>query len=339
LSTKAAGTKVAWVADNEPETFARACRLFVPSSWLVLKLTGEYVLDQHSASQCTPLYDTEKREWYQPWVDLVAPGLSLPPLRWPGEVAGVITREAAALTGLPVDIPVITGTIDAWAEATSVGAQGVGDLMLMYGSGAITSWLRELFGSLDYAELINLGERSGPGANGLLMLPYFVWERTPVMDPEACGVIAGLTLSHTHGDLCRAALEAIGLGERHNIETIEEAGGDIRRIFAVGGGTQGTLWTQIVSDITARPQEIPSQTIGASYGGIPGSTNGRRVLNQGLEPGQGDPRTTLGARRKVRRALRVVPRSLHHHARHRTGSRSPTGTLMTCTGKPRGASR
>jgi xylulokinase len=303
LSTQAAGAKVAWVADNEPQTFARARRLFMPSSWLVLKLTGEYVLDQHSASQCTPLYDTEKREWYQPWVDLVASGLSLPPLRWPGEVAGVTTREAAALTGLPVDIPVITGTIDAWAEAISVGAQGVGDLMLMYGttmflintvpdlvtspslwgtvgalpdtrnlaggmatSGAITSWLRELFGSLDYAELIKLGERSGPGANGLLMLPYFAGERTPVMDPEARGVIAGLTLSHTRGDLYRAALEAIGLGVRHNIETIEDAGGDIRRIVAVGGGTQGTLWTQIVSDITARAQEIPSQTIGASYG-------------------------------------------------------------------------
>jgi xylulokinase len=215
----------------------------------------------------------------------------------------VITREAAALTGLPVDIPVITGTIDAWAEAISVGAHGVGDLMLMYGttmflintvsdlvtspslwgtvgalpdtrnlaggmatSGAITSWLRELFGSLDYAELIKLAERSGPGANGLLMLPYFVGERTPVMDPEARGVIAGLTLSHTRGDLYRAALEAIGLGVRHTIETIEDAGGDIRRIVAVGGGTQGALWTQIVSDITARPQEI-SQTIGASYGG------------------------------------------------------------------------
>lgn len=53
LSTQAAGAKVAWVADNEPETFARACRLFMPSSWLVLRLTGEYVLDQHSASQCT----------------------------------------------------------------------------------------------------------------------------------------------------------------------------------------------------------------------------------------------------------------------------------------------
>ncbi len=87
------------------------------------------------------------------------------------------------------------------------------------------------------------------------------------MDPQARGVIAGLTLSHTRGDLYRAALEATGFGVRHNIETIESAGGNVRRIVAVGGGTQGTLWTQIVSDITERAQEIPTQTIGASYGG------------------------------------------------------------------------
>ena len=53
---------------------------------------------------------------------------------------------------------------------------------------------------------------------------------------------------------------------RHNIEAIEAAGGDIRRVVAVGGGTQGGLWTQIVSDITGRPQQIPPVTIGASYG-------------------------------------------------------------------------
>jgi xylulokinase len=133
-------------------------------------------------------------------------------------------------------------------------------------SGAITSWLRELFGSPDYDELLELAARSGVGANGLLLLPYFAGERTPIMDPLARGVIAGLTLSHNRGDVYRAALEAIGYGVRHNIEAIEAAGGDIRRIVAVGGGTQGGLWTQLVSDITGRPQEIRAQSIGASYG-------------------------------------------------------------------------
>jgi xylulokinase len=86
------------------------------------------------------------------------------------------------------------------------------------------------------------------------------------MDPDARGVIAGLTLSHTRGDLYRAALEATGFAVRHNIEAFEDAGGDIGRIVAVGGGTQGGLWTQIVSDITGRTQEIRTQSIGASYG-------------------------------------------------------------------------
>jgi xylulokinase len=305
LSSQAAGAKIAWVADEEPQLFARARRLYMPSSWLVRRLTGAYVLDHHSASQCTPLYDTNALQWYAPWAERIAPDLELPPLRWSGEAAGELTREAAGETGLPAGIPVITGTIDAWAEAVSVGAQEPGDLMLMYGttmflvhtvpgaalltspalwstvgalpgtrnlaggmatSGAVTAWLRELFGSPDYAELVRLAEESGPGANGLLMLPYFAGERTPVMDPAARGVIAGLTVSHTRGDLYRAALEGTACGVRHNIESIEAAGGVIRRVVAVGGGTQGGLWTRIVSDVTGRPQELRATTIGAGYG-------------------------------------------------------------------------
>jgi xylulokinase len=98
------------------------------------------------------------------------------------------------------------------------------------------------------------------------MLPYFAGERTPVMDPSARGVIAGLTLTHTRGDLYRAALEATAFGVRHNIETMRAAGAVIDRVVAVGGGTQGALWPQIVSDVTGLTQVIPTITIGASFG-------------------------------------------------------------------------
>ena len=109
-------------------------------------------------------------------------------------------------------------------------------------------------------------DASGPGANGLLVLPYFAGERTPIMDADARGLIAGLTLTHTRGDLYRAVLEAVALGVRHNIDVMRAAGASIDRIVAVGGGTEGGLWTQIVSDVTGLAQVIPSKTIGASYG-------------------------------------------------------------------------
>lgn len=303
LSSQAVGPKLAWVADHEPKVFSRARKLFMPSSWLAWNLTGSYVLDHHSASQCWPLYDATRNSWYEPWVAHICPELDLPPLVWPAEVVGRVTASAARATGLPEGIPVIAGTIDAWSEAVSVGAHNLGDLMLMYGttmflvvtvpepirseslwgtvgafpgtsclaggmatSGAITGWLRDLFGLPSYPELLSMADAAGPGANGLLMLPYFAGERTPIQDPDARGVVAGLTLSHTRGDLYRAALEATAFGVRHNIETMRDAGARIERIVAVGGGAQGSLWTQIVSDVTGLPQVIPTQTIGASLG-------------------------------------------------------------------------
>jgi xylulokinase len=303
LTTQAVGPKLAWVAKEEPEVFARARRLFMPASWLGFRLTGAYGLDYHSASQCTPMFDTAALEWHRPWAEPLAGRVELPVLHWPGDVLGEVSAAAAAATGLAEGTPVITGTIDAWSEALSVGAHNEGDLMVMYGttmflvhtvserlstpsmwgtvgalpgtrnlaggmatSGAITAWLRELVGSPAYPELLAEADAAGPGAHGLLVLPYFAGERTPVMDPDARGVVAGLTLAHTRGDIYRAALEATALGVRHNVETMTAAGARIERLVAVGGGTQGGLWTRIVSDVTGLPQVIPSQTIGASYG-------------------------------------------------------------------------
>ncbi|MFE7198225.1 FGGY-family carbohydrate kinase [Microbacterium oxydans] len=302
LTSQAGGPKIAWIGDEEPDALARARRLFMPASWLARNLTGAYVLDHQSASQVSPLYDIEAESWYGPWWELYAGGIEQPALLWAGDLAGEVTAGAAAATGIPAGTPVITGSIDAWTEAVSVGAHEVGDLMLMYGttmflvatgaetlrtpsmwttagafagtrnlagglstSGALTAWLKDLTGA-DYPELLAEAELSPPGARGLLVLPYFAGERTPIQDPDARGVIAGLTLEHTRGDLYRAALEATALGVRHNVETMRAAGADIRRIVAVGGGTQGRLWLQVVSDVTGLVQEVPQTTIGASYG-------------------------------------------------------------------------
>jgi xylulokinase len=133
-------------------------------------------------------------------------------------------------------------------------------------SGSLTSWVQDLVGGVPFERLVEEAAAVRPGADGLIMLPYFAGERTPIFDPRARGVIAGLTLRHSRAHLFRAIYEGIAFGIRQILELLESDINPIQRLVAVGGGTQGGLWTQIVSDVTGRTQQLPAQTIGASYG-------------------------------------------------------------------------
>lgn len=133
-------------------------------------------------------------------------------------------------------------------------------------SGSLTAWVRQLTGDVPFAQLVAEAAATPPGADGLVLLPYFAGERTPIFDPDARGVLAGLSLRHGRGHLYRAVYEGIACGIRQILELLDDTGGAAQRIVAVGGGTQGGLWTQIVSDVTGREQILPVETIGACYG-------------------------------------------------------------------------
>jgi len=303
LTSQSVGPKIAWVRRNEPGVWENIRYFFMAHTFVAYRLTGEYVLDHPAAGMCEPLYDHKERRWIEEWAEEVAPGLKMPDLRWPAEVAGAITQEAAEATGLPAGIPVATGTVDAWSEAASIGVREPGDLMVMYGttaltmeivsdplpssnlwstagplagtdvlaggmatSGALTDWVKKMTEDRSFADLTEEASGVPAGSEGLLVLPYFAGERNPISDPSARGVICGLTLRHTRGHLYRAVLEATAFGIRHLLEAVREAGGEAKRLVAVGGGTKGGLWTQIVSDVIDERQELPEQTMGAAYG-------------------------------------------------------------------------
>jgi hypothetical protein len=103
------------------------------------------------------------------------------------------------------------------------------------------------------------------GLAGLLVLPYLAGERTPVFDPGARGVFAGLTLRHGRGHLFRAADEGSSLGIRQILDRFDDAHTGLR-VVAVGGGLRSPIWMQTLTDITGRVQQVPEQGIGASYG-------------------------------------------------------------------------
>lgn len=144
-------------------------------------------------------------------------------------------------------------------------------------AGALTTWFRDAFGAdlvaaedaggaNAYEALAAEAASSPPGSSGLVMLPYFAGERTPLFDAQARGAVAGLSLAHGRGDLYRALLESIAYGMRHNLEVMRSTGAPLRRVAAVGGGAHNPLWLQIVSDVAGIPQEVPERTTGASFG-------------------------------------------------------------------------
>ena len=308
LTSQAVGPKILWLKRNHPEIFARTHKILNSTSFLVHRLTGRYTLDHYSAGNFSPFYMADT----QGWSDALAPGIiamdQLPDLLWTTDIAGQVTARAAAETGLAAGTPVIAGTIDAAAEAVSVGVLKPGELMLMYGStifiilitaervrdarlwyapwlfpgqhgsmaglstsGTLTHWFRNNFAKelppeTAVVQLAAEAEASPPGAKGLVLLPYFSGERTPIHDTEAKGMILGLDLTHERGDMFRAVLEGIAHGTRHVFDTFAEAGHIPAAVYAVGGGTKNRVWSQATSDISGLTQVVRQKTIGASYG-------------------------------------------------------------------------
>ena len=165
---------------------------------------------------------------------------------------------------------------DLWASVHIMPGQAI-LAAGMSTSGALLTWFRD---ELAYAErelesktgmnafalLAEAASKVSPGSNGLITLPYWSGERTPVNDVSAKGLIFGLTLTHGRSHLYRSCLEGIAYGLRHNIEAMGEVGAVPQRLVAIGGGAKDKLWPQICSDVTGLRQDVPRQTIGAAFG-------------------------------------------------------------------------
>ena len=104
-----------------------------------------------------------------------------------------------------------------------------------------------------YRYLDRLAENRPAGAEGVVILPYLLGEKTPIHDPDARGVISGLTLSHDIGHLWRALLESYAYALRHHIDVLNDIGLATTRFLVSDGGAQSTVWMQTVADVLQRP--------------------------------------------------------------------------------------
>ena len=88
LTSQAAGPKMLWFARRLGQKLSSGTRVYMPASWIIRRITGEYVLDRHSASQCTPFYSPEAQDWDQALADEWIPEIDLPRLGWSGDIGG-----------------------------------------------------------------------------------------------------------------------------------------------------------------------------------------------------------------------------------------------------------
>ena len=143
----------------------------------------------------------------------------------------------------------------------------------MAASGSLVKWFtKDVLQSDDPAILKKLDVEAAklPAASeGVIVLPYFLGEKTPLFDPIARGVIYGLTLSHGYAHIFRAILESVVYGFRHHIDVLTDMGYQPRQIIATDGGAKSPLWCQISADILGAPVRAfpshPGSALGVAF--------------------------------------------------------------------------
>lgn len=299
--------RLRWLARHEPDVVARTATIMGSYDYIAYRLTGARGVEQNWALEAG-FVDVERGAIAPDLVALggVDPAI-VPPCRTSHEVVGRVTAEAARATGLAEGTPVVAGCADHVASAFVAGVVGEGDLLIKFGgagdvllatgaarpdprlfldhhivpglwltngcmaaSGSVLKWIARTFaGGMAYAELDRLAAAVPPGAGGVVLLPYFLGEKTPIHDPDARGTIVGLGLHHGLGHVWRAALEAVVYGFRHHVDVFAEAGMPVRRVVASDGGSSSAVWMKIAADILRRPVQLvaghPGSSLGAAF--------------------------------------------------------------------------
>lgn len=307
ITQQTIGTKILWLRRHEPHVLENAVHLMGSYEFITHRLTGAFYLERNWALE-SGYFDLYKEDWDDEILKLSTIHRSLlASVHWPSEIVGQVTKEAAAFTGLKAGTPVVAGSADHIASSFSSGLKnqgdvlvklgGAGDIMIsmddilvderlfldyhdipgkyiasgcMASSGSLIKWFRNEFApGSSYADLDAAAEAIPAGSDGLILLPYFLGEKTPIQDPQARGTLVGLTLSHTHAHVYRAVLEGISYGFLHHLKVLAEHGMLPTHARCANGGARSKLWKQVTADVLGiRLEQVadhPGSSLGAAF--------------------------------------------------------------------------
>ncbi|NMC79910.1 MAG: FGGY-family carbohydrate kinase [Chloroflexi bacterium] len=307
ITQQTIGTKILWLRRHEPQVLEKARHLMGSYEFIAHRLTGVFHIERNWALE-SGYFDLYRQDWDDDLLALsTIDRRLLANAHWPAEIIGQVTPAAAALTGLKAGTPVVAGSADHIASSFSSGLKNQGDLLVKLGgagdimisldqilvderlfldyhdipgkyiasgcmasSGSLIKWFRnQLAPELDYPELDRLAEDIPAGSEGLILLPYFLGEKTPIQDPLARGTLVGLTLTHSRAHIYRAVLEGISYGFYHHLKVFEEHGLTPTHARCANGGARSKLWKQVTADVLGiRLEQVadhPGSSLGAAF--------------------------------------------------------------------------
>jgi xylulokinase len=297
--------KLAWVARNEPEIFAKLTTVLLPKDYIRLKLTGDKASDM-SDSAGTLWLDTEKRDWSDEMLGLTDLGRSHMPKLFEGsDATGTLLSSLAARWGMSAATVVAGGGGDNAASGCGVGVVAPGTGFISIGTsgvifvsadryranpaGAVHAFCHAVpgtwhqmgvslsaAGSLDWiakilkapaGDLVGELGAAPQGSSAIQFLPYLSGERTPHNDVAVRGAFSGLDQSHERNDLVQAVLEGVAFAYKDCLDVLTMPLGEPRRLLAVGGGTRSRYWLSIIATVLNLPIAVPEDgDFGAAFG-------------------------------------------------------------------------
>jgi L-xylulokinase len=291
-------TLMAWLKRHQPELFARIGTVFLAKDYVTYRLTGERVSDVSDMSGGC-LMDLDSRAYDARLLD--AFGLSgceglLPRLVESDEIAGRVTPEAAALTGLAEGTPVVGGLFDVVASALGSGVTRSGAASIIAGTWSINQVIVEtaqlagpvfMWSTYDRSRYMAMENSATSAANLEWMVREFFHDCHEGGSPfdRACELAASVPPSATapfyhpflygaqtdgnaragfygvggwHGkaDLMLAVLEGVVFGHRWHIDRLRGAGVTFTDAVLSGGGSRSRIWPQLFADILGLPITI-----------------------------------------------------------------------------------
>ncbi len=297
--------KLVWMAEHEPEAFARVDCVLLPKDYLRLWLTGERVAEMSDAAG-TSWLDTGARAWSD--VLLAASGMrrdQMPRLIESSAVSGGLRPEIAADFGMHPGTPVAGGAGDNAATAIGAGtvAEGQGFVSLgtsgvlfaatdrylprpesavhafchalpgmwhqmgvILSASAAMEWLAGITGRKPAELTAELGpDLRAPGE--VTFLPYLSGERTPHNNAAARASFDGLSARTDRAAMTQAVLEGVAFAFADNLAALRAAGSDPKALLALGGGARSEYWLKVIATALDVPVLVPeSGDFGAAFG-------------------------------------------------------------------------